>query len=223
VNDFFGFTIQNIKEVMMKKIALFLSFLVLFLGSSSSVMASSYGLQHFYSAPWANSGNLVESYSGPDDASMKDFSSTFSFSGALDSVDIFYQFIYYRDSDLSGYRYSSGITWDNYPATGYVDYTKITPDDTILLGLFGNYELVAYSVTLTPGNPGDITVDANVGFHWDEYSNRNVGSDSQFIGEYYVYAQAHGAPVPEPTTMLLLGSGLIGLAGFKRKMIHRRQ
>lgn len=53
---------------------------------------------------------------------------------------------------------------------------------------------------------GVIDLDLN-----DIESIKNVGKLSH-IGEY-----GAGAPVPEPATLVLLGSGLLGLAGFRRK------
>ena len=67
-----------------------------------------------------------------------------------------------------------------------------------------------------------------VGYDGDTYigqSNFTIGNNnysnqpSSFShGAYSVWAYREGSPVPEPATMLLLGAGLIGLAGTRRKI-----
>jgi len=107
--------------------------------------------------------------------------------------------------------YFSGLEWFTTPSPITLNYSTddgtynleiVKPtqaDDSLGLRFFGITDINSISqITLTEVVPGTGNYDA-----WGLDDVR--------------YASSSAAPVPEPATMLLLGSGLIGLAGFRRK------
>jgi len=100
------------------------------------------------------------------------------------------------------YNADSDVAESNHGHYYWLDLYAASRNSSLYATIFNSNEL-------TLGTAGRVSNTA-----WDSYGNYSqLDAGDLIINKIFLSA----SPVPEPTTMLLLGSGLLGLSGARRK------
>jgi len=122
--------------------------------------------------------------------------------------------------------FTGGIVGNDLVISGTFTYNSTTYNGVLVQGEVTNFGFADFSDLAIFDFTFNVTGGALAGFFGPTGGDIFLSEINNFTGEFDVDSSGEKAkhdttPVPEPGTMMLLGSGLVGLAGWGRKKFRK--